>query len=209
MLKEESQNLEYYNKSIEELLLIFNSDVEKGLNSSELEEGYIKFGYNELPKIKKSIWRVYLAPIFNFLIVILIITGIIVIILGSPESTIITFTVVIINSGTAIIQQYRAQKALESLRRISALQATVLRENTQIDIPTKELIPGDIVLLNQGNKVPADGRIIESMNLSIDQAPLTGESEPITKNNITIKKKALIQIWYLWEHTLMLEGEKC
>jgi len=66
MLKEESQNLEYYNKSIEELLLIFNSDIEKGLNSSELEEGYNKFGYNELPKIKKSIWRVYLAPISIF-----------------------------------------------------------------------------------------------------------------------------------------------
>lgn len=192
MLKEESHNQEYYNKSIEELLLIFNSDIDKGLNSSRVEEGYIKFGYNQLPKIKKSIWRVYLAPIFNFLIVILIITGIIVIILGSPESTIITFTVVIINSGTAIIQQYRAQKALESLRRISALQATVLRDNTQSDIPTRDLIPGDIVLLNQGNKVPADGRIIDSMNLSIDQAPLTGESEPITKNKNIIKKNALI-----------------
>jgi len=191
MLKEESLNQEYYNKSIEELLLIFNTDIEKGLNSSELEEGYIKFGYNELPKIKKSIWRVYLAPIFNFLIVILIITGIIVIILGSPESTIITFTVVIINSGTAIIQQYRAQKALESLRRISALQATILRDNTQSDIPTRDLIPGDIVLLNQGNKVPADGRIIDSMNLSIDQAPLTGESEPIIKNNIIIESNDL------------------
>jgi len=191
MLKEASQNLEYYNKSIEELILFFNSDVERGLNSSELQKGYFKFGYNELPKIKKSIWRVYLAPIFNFLIVILIITGIIVIILGSPESTIITFTVVIINSGTAIIQQYRAQKALESLRRISALQATVLRDNTQSDIPTRTLIPGDIVLLNQGNKVPADGRIIESMNLSIDQAPLTGESEPITKNNIIIERNDL------------------
>lgn len=187
MLKEESLNQEYYNKSIEELVLLFNSDVERGLNSSEIEKGYFNFGYNELPKIKKSIWRVYLAPIFNFLIVILIITGIIVIILGSPESTIITFTVVVINSGTVIIQQYRAQKALESLRKISALQATVLRNNTQNDIPTRELIPGDIVLLNQGNKVPADGRILESMNLSIDQAPLTGESEPITKSNIIIE----------------------
>jgi Ca2+-transporting ATPase len=181
----------YYNKTIDDLISKFNSNIGEGLESSELEERYLKFGYNELPKIKKSIWKVYLAPIFNFLIVILIITGIIIIILGSPEATIITFTVVIINSGTAIIQQYRAQKALEALREISALEATVLRENIQLKIPTREIVPGDIVMLNQGNKIPADGRILESMNLTIDQAPLTGESEPIEKNNITIQKNDL------------------
>ena len=188
MLKEESQNQEYYNKSIDELLSIFNSDIEKGLNSSVLEEAYNKFGYNELPKIKKSIWRVYLAPIFNFLIVILIVTGIIVILLGSPESTIITFTVVIINSVTAIVQQFRAQKALESLREIAALKATVLRDGEQQEIDTRELIPGDIVLLEQGDKIPADGRVIEQINLTVDEAPLTGESEPVEKENILIEE---------------------
>ena len=97
-------NRNYYNKSIENLITKFNSNSENGLNSSELENRYLEYGYNELPKIKKSIWKVYLAPIFNFLIVILIITGIIVIILGSPENTIITFTVVGMNSFTAIVQ---------------------------------------------------------------------------------------------------------
>ncbi|MFX1294127.1 MAG: cation-translocating P-type ATPase [Promethearchaeota archaeon] len=184
-------NRNYYNKSIEDLITKFNSNSENGLNSSELENRYLEYGYNELPKIKKSIWKVYLAPIFNFLIVILIITGIIVIILGSPENTIITFTVVGMNSFTAIVQSYRAQKALESLMEISALKTTVVRDGKKFgqEIPTKELVPGDIVLINQGAKIPADGRIIESMNLTLNEAPLTGESEPEEKNNMRIEKE--------------------
>ena len=180
----------YYQKSVDECIKEFNSNLENGLNSSELESRYLKSGYNELPKIKKSIWKVYLAPIFNFLIIILIITGIIVIILGSPENTIITFTVVGANSFTAIVQSYRAQKALESLREISALKATVLRDGQKFgkELPTRELVPGDIILLSQGSKVPADGRIIESMNLTINEAQLTGESEAEDKNNRIIEK---------------------
>jgi len=173
----------YYNQPIEELIKTFNADIYHGINSSELNERHLKYGYNELPKIKKSIWKIYLAPIFNFLIVILLVTGIIIVILGSIGDTIITFTVVIINSVTAIVQQFRAQKALESLREISALKATVLRDGEQLEIGTRELIPGDIVLLEQGDKIPADGRIIEQMNLNVDEAPLTGESEPVEKKS--------------------------
>ena len=172
-----------YNKSIDALLEGFNSDPKNGLKSSEIESRIIKNGYNELPKIRKSIWKIYLAPIFNFLIVILLITGIIVIILGSPESTIIIFTVVFINSLTAIVQQFRAQKALEALRKISALKAVVIRDGSQTEILTREVVPGDIVVLSQGSKIPADGRIIDSMNLMINEAPLTGESEPVEKDN--------------------------
>ncbi len=181
----------YYNKTIDELIKEFNSDPENGLKTLELESRFNEFGYNELPKIKKSIWKIYLAPIFNFLIVILLITGIVVIILGSPEDTIITFTVVGMNSCTAIIQSYRGQKALESLRQISALKAIVIRDGNKFgqEIQTRELVPGDIVLLNQGTKIPADGRILESMNLTIDEAALTGESEPEEKNNLIIEKE--------------------
>ncbi len=181
----------YYYQPIEELIQKFNSNIDKGLSSSDIESRYAKYGYNELPVIKKSIWKVYLAPIFNFLIVILIITGTIIIILGEWSSTIITFTVVIMNSTTAIVQQYRAQKALESLRRIAALKTTVIRDGIQKEIFTKDLVPGDIVVLDQGDKVPADGRIIEFMNLSVNEAPLTGESEPVEKTTTLIKKDAV------------------
>jgi len=191
MAQFESANQAYYSQSVDVLIKEFNTDINKGLNSSQLESSYIQYGYNELPKIKKSLWKIYLAPIFNFLIVILIISGTIVFILGSPSSTLITFTVVILNSITVVIQQFRAQKALESLRKIAALKATVLRDGIQYEIPTRELLPGDIILIEQGDKIPADARIIEYTNLTINEAPLTGESEPVDKNNLILKPKEI------------------
>jgi len=194
----------YYYQSLDELIKEFNTDFNNGLKSEQLEDKYLEFGYNELPKIKKSLWKIYLAPIFNFLIVILIITGVIVIILGQPEATIITFTVVIINSGTAIGQQYRAQKALESLQRISALKTSVLRDGIEFEIPTREIIPGDIILLKEGDKIPAEGRIIEFTNLTIDEAPLTGESEPVVKDNQIIEKNNSVPIQE--QHNMLFMG---
>ena len=194
----------YYYQSLDELIKEFNTDFNNGLKSEQLEDKYLEFGYNELPKIKKSLWKIYLAPIFNFLIVILIITGVIIIILGQPEATIITFTVVIINSGTAIGQQYRAQKALESLQRIAALKTSVLRDGIEFEIPTRELIPGDIILLKEGDKIPAEGRIIEFTNLTIDEAPLTGESEPVVKDNQIIEENNSVPIQEL--HNMLFMG---
>ncbi|MBY9019839.1 MAG: cation-translocating P-type ATPase [Candidatus Lokiarchaeota archaeon] len=180
-----------YFQSIDELITQFQADPSNGLKTSEIEKKVIKYGYNELPKIKKSLWKIYLAPIFNFLIIILIISGAIVFIFGDQTSTIITFTVVVINSVTVITQQFRAQKALESLRQIAAIKSIVLRDGIQFEIPTKELVPGDIILLKQGDKIGADSRLIDVTNLKIDEAPLTGESEPVEKSNQPIKEKNL------------------
>ncbi len=180
-----------YFQSIDSLISTFQTDAKNGLKSSEIEKKHLEYGYNELPKIRKSIWKIYLAPIFNFLIIILIVSGAIVIILGDRTSTIITFTVVIINSLTVISQQYRAQKALDALRKIAALKTIVLRDGIQFEIPTRELIPGDIILLEQGDKIGADARILELTNLTIDEAPLTGESEPVDKNNKLLKDRDL------------------
>jgi len=183
-------NIAYF-QPIDDLIAQFQTDTNLGLNASDIETKFLKYGYNELPKIKKSLWKIYLAPIFNFLIIILIISGGIVFILGDQTSTIITFTVVGINSITVITQQYRAQKALESLREIAALKSIVLRDGIEFEIPTRELVPGDIILLKQGDKIGADSRIIEFTNLTIDEAPLTGESEPVEKRSETLKDKNL------------------
>ncbi len=188
-LSHKQNEIYYYNQPIEEIVKDLSTNIEIGLNSSALNERYDKSGYNELPKVKKSIWRIYLAPIFNFLIVILLVAGVIIVLLGSPGETIITFTVVGVNSVTAIIQQFRAQKALESLREISALKANVLRDGRRIEIATREIVPGDIVILNQGDKIPADGRIIEFTNFSVDEAPLTGESESVEKNSFILEEE--------------------
>ncbi|MFW9784270.1 MAG: HAD-IC family P-type ATPase, partial [Candidatus Heimdallarchaeota archaeon] len=184
----ENSNENYYYQSVNNLVDLFQTDLDRGIISSTLEKKYLTIGYNELPKIKKSIWKIYLAPVFNFLIIILLITGIFVVILGSPGETVITFTVVVINSTTVIVQQYRAQKALESLKKISTLKATVIRDGNQFEIPNRELVPGDIVIIEQGDKIPADGRIINQINLTIDEAPLTGESEPVQKSKKVLGK---------------------
>ncbi|MBD3214606.1 MAG: HAD-IC family P-type ATPase [Candidatus Lokiarchaeota archaeon] len=176
-----------YNLSPEDLSKKLGTDLENGLTQEKAQSRLERYGKNELPKIDKSIWKVYLAPLFNFLIVILIISGIIISIFGSIEETIITFIVIVINSFAAIFQQYRAQKALESLREIAALKANVVRDGEEEEISTKKIVPGDIVLLSQGDKVPADGRILSAMNLSINEAPLTGESEPVEKSETTLK----------------------
>ncbi len=186
-----SSDKKYYYQSIKDLISKFNTNLDYGLNSIELKERYFKFGYNELPKIKKSLWKIYLSPIFNFLIVILIISGIFISILGSFGSASIIFIVVFINSITIVIQQFRAQKALESLKKIAALKATVLRDGLQFEIPTRELVSGDIILLEQGDKVPADARIVELMNFTVNEASLSGESEPIEKVNSVLQKKNL------------------
>ena len=180
-----------YFQSIDSLISTFHTSVDNGLKISDIEKKHFEYGFNELPKIRKSLWKVYLAPIFNFLIIILIVSGAIVIILGDQTSTIITFTVVIINSITVISQQYRAQKALDALRKIAALKTIVLRDGIQFEIPTRELVPGDIILLEQGDKIGADARILELTNLTIDEAPLTGESEPVEKNNKLLKDRKL------------------
>jgi Ca2+-transporting ATPase len=185
------ENYHYYAKPIEKLLREFDTDPYTGLTEQNIIEKREKYGYNELPDVKRNLWRIYLAPIFNFLILILIISGIIIVILGSPEETIITFTVIFINSITAIIQQYRAQKALDSLKKITALNSIVIRNEEQITIPSREIVPGDIILLNQGSKIPADGRLLDSVDLSVSEAPLSGESEPIEKKTNLLENQAL------------------
>ncbi|MFX1275975.1 MAG: cation-translocating P-type ATPase [Promethearchaeota archaeon] len=172
----------FFNQSIEELVYYFKTNLETGLNPNEINIRQLKYGLNELPKVKKSYWKIYLSPFFNFLIIILIISSLIIILLGDYFSTIITLFVIFINSAIAIIQQYRAQKALESLKKISTLKATVIRNGHKIQVLNKDLVPGDIIIIKSGDKIPADGRIFESSDLTIEEAPLTGESEPVEKN---------------------------
>jgi Ca2+-transporting ATPase len=186
----ESKN-EYYSRSIEEILDDFKTDENIGLKSSVLEERYSIYGYNELPKIKKSLWKIYLAPIFNILIIILIFIGVFVILLGDYSAATFTFIIVGANSITVIIQQFRAQKALEALYEIAALKATVLRDGKQLEIPNKEVVPGDVILLEQGDKIPADGRIIDTFNLTVDEAALTGESQAVQKEIKTLNESNL------------------
>jgi len=181
----------YYSKTLDEIFSELRTNPEIGLKLDEIPARLEKWGLNELPKIKRSIWRIYLAPVFNLLIIMLIIIAIPIAILGGIVDTVITFSVVIANAVAAIIQQYRAQKTLKSLMKLTALKATVIRNGIPTEIETTELVPGDIVELKQGDKVPADLRLISTVNLEVNEAPLTGESVAVQKQEETLQENNL------------------
>ena len=172
---------------VEKIYEELNSSAEKGVDEKQVKKFHEEFGLNEIPKAGISKLKIYLAPIFNVLILILLVSAVIMFFLGENSSAFISLGIVIINAVTAIVQQYRAQKTLESLQKISALKATVIREGTQKEISSLDVIPGDIIILKQGDKVSADARIIESVDLGVGEAPLTGESMPVEKSPDSIQ----------------------
>ena len=171
-----------------ELTQQLDTDSDHGLMSGEAQRRLEVYGPNQLPKIRGSFWRVYLAPILNGLIliylVVIAILSAIVIFFDTPGTSNVIIWIVIIafNALLAIIQQFRAQKKLEALQSLTADTTMVIREGIKIEIPADEVVPGDIVVLAQGDRIPADGRLIEANQLTVVEASLTGESAPVPKN---------------------------
>ncbi len=200
---------EYYSKDLDEIFAELDTNPEVGLKIDEIPKRLERWGANELPKVKRSIWRIYLAPVFNLLIIMLIIMAIPIAILGGTVDTIITFGVVVVNAIAAIIQQYRAQKTLESLMRLTAPKAKVIRNGIPMEIDTTELVPGDIIDFKQGDKVPTDARIVSSMNLGANEAALTGESAAVEKSNELLSGTDLpiqVQSNMLFQGTFVTSG---
>ena len=178
---------EFYNLELDQIYKKLDTDPNKGLTEQEARIRLEKYGTNEIPIVSKGFIKIYLAPLFNWLIVIYLIGALILFIVGmfSDDSNmlmiILTLLIVALNCVVAIIQQFRATKKLKALRELSAPTSTIIREGQKKDISTKEIVIGDLLVLNQGDKIPADARIIESFNLEANEASLTGESEPVKK----------------------------
>ncbi|MCK5611395.1 hypothetical protein KAR91_56515, partial [Candidatus Pacearchaeota archaeon] len=155
---------------LDKLVVELDSDLKKGLAQEEATERLEKYGINVIPKPKQSFWQVYLAPLLNTLIVIYLIMTTFILILAvvyfliEPSNPSIWITalqwivIVVVNFGIAIIQQARAQKKIEALHKMAAPEARVLRDGKEIEIPTEEVVPGDIIRIAQGDKIPADSR---------------------------------------------------
>ena len=177
----------YYSLELDELYRIVQTDPKSGLSQAEVDNRLETHGPNEIPKPKSSFIRVYLAPLFNWLIVIYLIGSVIMFIAsllglgGSLTMIAITLGIVFLNVMVAIIQQARATKKLNALKELSAPTSTVIRNGQKMDINTSKIVPGDLLVLSQGDKIPADARIVESFNLEVNEASLTGESEPVKK----------------------------
>ncbi len=153
-----------------------------GLSSAQASLKLAEFGANELQeKKKKSPFVLFLSQFKDFMILVLIAASIIAGISGDITDAIIILIIVILNAIVGFVQEYRAEKAMDALKKIASLQAQVLRDGKPVSMPSSEIVPGDIVLLEAGNIAPADLRLIETFGLQIDESTLTGESVPSEK----------------------------
>jgi Ca2+-transporting ATPase len=160
-----------------------------GLEEKEAIKRLGIHGENILKKEKKiSKLQILLNQFRSFLVVILIIAAVVsAFVLGSMVDAAVIMIIVVLNGIFGFVQEFRAEKAVEALKKLTSPMAVVIREGKRKQIPSRLLVPGDIVLLDEGTKVPADMRLLEVTNLRIDEASLTGESEPVTKNTLPIK----------------------
>jgi len=186
MLHRNGGNMKEYLSSCEEVLKEQNSS-EQGLSTGEAQQRLSRFGKNELEKGKKtSLLKRFLGELADPMIIILIvaaaISGITAFYEGeSFADVIIILAVVIINAVLGVVQESKAEAAIEALQEIAAATSKVLRDGKVVTLKSDELVPGDVVLLEAGDAVPADGRIIEAASLKIEEAALTGESVPANK----------------------------
>lgn len=179
--------MKFYNESIDSLLNFFKVNKTTGKNSSEIPALLEKFGKNILKEKKKQgVLSVFLDQFKDFLVIILIVAAGISFLSGNKESTVVILVVITMNAILGTIQHVKAEKSLESLKKISSPKATVLRDGKKQEILSEELVPGDIVLVEAGNIIPADARVISSHSLMVNESSLTGEAESIEKTEKTI-----------------------
>jgi len=173
--------MNWYALSIKEVFEMLGSGPD-GLPTTEAENRLGKIGPNKLDDSKKKgIAGILLSQFTDVMILILLGAAIISGIIGDVTDTIVILVIVILNAILGFFQEYRAEKAMEALKQMAVTQARVFREGIVHGLPATALVPGDIVLLEAGNAVPADLRIVESINLKIEEASLTGESNAIDK----------------------------
>lgn len=180
---------DFYKKSSEEVLKELNV-TKKGLSNDDVQIRREKYGLNELgEENRKSTLRVFFEQFKDFLVIILIVAAILSAFLGKLESTLVILVVVIINAILGTVQHVKAEQSLKSLKALSSPTAKVLRNEQKVEIPSNEIVVGDILYLDAGDYISADGRIIESFSLQVNESSLTGESVSILKSTSPIEEE--------------------
>src|SRR4030043_140354 len=166
----------------EKVLHRLRSDHHRGLTSEEVGKRLVEFGPNELRKEEKaSPFSLFLGQFKNLLIVILLAAPALSLLVGEWVDALMIAAIVLLSAVLGFVQEYKAERALEALKKMLSPTITVLRDAKEEEIPSRDLVPGDIVLLEAGDKIPADGRLVEVRSLNCDEAALTGESVPVRK----------------------------
>ena len=187
----------WYNKTVEDVENDLDTDISNGLSNGDVESLQEKYGYNELKEGKKtSIFVKFLEQFKDFMIIVLIIAAIISGIVNKVNGegmtdTFIIMIVIIANAIIGVVQENRAEKSLEALKKMSSHSAKVIRDGKQLVLPSRELVVGDVVVLDTGDYVPADLRIIECVNLQTQESALTGESTSVEKFSNAIEEEKI------------------
>jgi len=185
-MSQEQTNQEWHALSAEEVLKHLEV-IEEGLTTGEAQKRLEHYGLNQLneaprPGFLSMLWD----QLNNFVVILLIVASVISALLGDYVEAAAIMAIVVLNAALGIVQEQRAEQALAALKKLAAPDAQVIRDGKRTSIPSYELVPGDIVFLEAGNFIPADLRLLEAVNLRVEEASLTGESLPVQKNAATV-----------------------
>src|SRR5688572_7163224 len=184
------ESTQVHAKSVADVAAALSTDLEKGLSQAQAQERLRAHGANELTEKPRPGFLALLWDQFNnYLVIILIVAAILALLLGEYVDAIAIMCIVVLNAVIGVVQESKAEQALAALKKLAAPNAQVLRDGHQITVPARELVPGDIVLLEAGNYVPADLRLASAVNLKIEEAALTGESVPVEKDAALVVKE--------------------
>jgi len=180
-----------HSRTAEEVVEELSVDPVSGLSEAEAARRLEAYGPNEITAYGgTNVWKILLSQLTNILILILFIAIVLSIALGHTIEAVVIGVIAVFSIGLGFVQEFRAERALEALRRLASPGATVVRDGRVHDIRSREVVPGDIVVIATGDVVPADGRLIEAVNLRIDEAALTGESSPVSKHTEPLESES-------------------
>jgi Ca2+-transporting ATPase len=182
----------WHTLSVAEVTQRLGVDARTGLDLHEVEQRATVYGPNEIQEHRRrSPWRMFLDQFTDFMIVVLLAAAVVSGLIGEPKDTVAIVVIVLLNGVIGFVQEYRAERAVAALKMLAAPSATVRRGGHTLTIASSQLMPGDIVLLEAGNIVPADLRLVEAVQLKVQEAALTGESVPVEKRTAALEGATL------------------
>lgn len=191
--QQELRETPWHVREADEVVSELDTDPERGLAKGEAEERLERYGPNRIRSGEVvPWWRLVLRQFADPLIYILLLAALVSLLITEYVDTAVILAVVILNGTIGFVQEFRARKAIQSLAEMSAPKARVIRDGEEREIPSEEVVPGDIVVLAAGGRVPADARILSAAELQADESALTGESEPVTKQEEPITEEKAV-----------------
>ncbi len=180
--------MEAYSKTVGEVSDFFDTS-EEGLSSEEVQKKRAKYGPNELEQEDEiSKLEILIEQFKSYLVLVLVIATVISAFLGEWVDAIAILIILVLNAILGFVQEYKAEEAINELKKMAAPKATVMRDGEPTEVESKEVVPGDVIILSSGDKIPADARVFESNNLETQEAALTGESVPVKKHTDVLEE---------------------